>query len=262
MVIKRSDAAGEKEQVQALAREVGQRGVAQLEASQARLLSEAGPNGRWILGTLVLLNGGGIALTVGSAKDLYPQTISPAMIFFIFGTALALIAALVNAAAPLVMTRLIGAASGHWTEVSVTGDISDAALKSASNVRKQGLIWSAAPLAVGLLSLMLFMTGAMTLADGVAPSAQPSVVSPAEAALANAANAALPVSNAAPVLNAVAQPVPSATPQASQPAPAPQARPAERRVPQRRQQREPAAAPPAQTPVTTPAPAAVPPPAQ
>lgn len=255
MAIKRSDA--DEDEARALVRDMGGRSVAQLEASQARILSETGANSRWLLGALVLLNGGGIALTASSAGDLHPPTISPAMILFIFGTALAVIAALVNAGSAIVMTRLIGAASGHWTEVAVTGELNEAAIKSASNMRKQGLVWSVAPLAVGLLSLMLFMTGAMTLADGVAPSAQPAMVSPAEAALANAANAPLTAQNAAPAVNALPQPMPSATATPQATPSAVQEKQVESRSPPRRQLRRPAASPPAQAPAAPP-PAATP----
>ena len=258
MAIKRSDAAGEAEETRLLAQEVGRRSVSQLEASLARITVEAASTGRGLLKALVWLNGGGIALTVLSAPGMNAPSIVPAMIFFIFGVALALIALFVSALSALFMARPIGEASGHWAQVSVTGDISDAAMKAAGNVRKKGLIWSGAPLATALASLLLFMTGAMTLADGVAPPAAPEV-SAAEAALANQVQAQ---SNAA---SAVVAPAPStAVTPAATPTPAPTSTPAQqptarpqaaRPAPARPQQR-PAANPPAQTP--TPAPVQTP----
>lgn len=253
MAIRRSGGAGEDDTMRALARDLGQRGAAQLEASQTRLLTEMGPNGRLITGALILLNGGGIAATALSAASIYPSAIPSAMIFFIFGVALAVIAGLVTAAAAIVMGRIIGEAAGQWTQVAASGETSDAALKAAANVRRKGFAWAVAPLALGLASLLLFMTGAMTVADGLAPSVQTPVTAPGEVAnvaevpdnAANAANGAQPVAaNAAP---GVAVPQPTVTQQAtSRPEPARRAPAARRPVPrpQETAQEAPAASPP------------------
>ncbi|GEM_PF-3409462 len=218
MAIKRDDKAADQEETRALARALGQRSVGQFEASLARIAAEGGALARWLLGALVLLNGGGIAVAAGLAARMAPLTAAPALVLFVFGAALAVVGALVSLASGLVLARRIGEASGHWAQVASTGEMSEAALAAASGVRRHGLIWSIAALAASLVSLLLFMTGAMTLADGVASPAQPAALSPAEAALANMAQAP-----AGP--GAVASPpaLPPSTPQTDVPAASPSA---------------------------------------
>jgi hypothetical protein len=183
MVIKRSDAAEEAQATRALAREVGTRSVGQLEAGLARMQGESGPTQRWMLAALVLLNGGGIAVTASAAPQMAAPTVAPAMIFFVFGASIAVVAALTSIVAALMMPRQIGEASSLWAQVATTGVMNDAALKAAIGVRRKSLLWSVAGIALALLSLFLFMTGALTLADGIAPPA--TAVSAAEAALAD-----------------------------------------------------------------------------
>jgi len=198
MAIKRDDRAADQEETRALAREVGRRSVGQFETSLARIASDSGALGRWLLSALVLLNGGGIAVAASLAGRMAPLTAAPALILFVFGAALAVIGALVSLASGLVLARRIGEASGHWAQVAATGEIGDAALAAAGRVRRQSLLWSLAALAVSLVSLLLFMTGAMTVADGVAAPAQPAALSPAEAALAEKTQGAVNASAAEP----------------------------------------------------------------
>lgn len=261
MAIKR-DAAGEAEETRTLAQEVARRSVSQLEGSLARITAEAAATGRWLFGALIVLNGGGMALTAASAAGMKAATIVPAMVLFIFGAALTVVAALVSAGSALFMARPIGEASGQWAQVGVTGDISDEAMKATKGVRQKGLIWTVIPLVMAIASLMLFTTGALTLADGVSPPEQPEI-SAAEAALANAAQAPVNAANViVPAANVVAPatPTPAPTPQATQApvqrAPAQRA-PAVRRPAPQPQQRQPVTpAPTAPAPVTTPAPTA------
>ena len=256
MAIKRSDAAGEAEETRNLAQDVARRSVSQLEASLARITAEAAATGRWLLGALVVLNGGGVVLTAISAAGMAAATIVPALVLFIFGAAFAVIAALVSAASALFMARPIGEASGHWAQVGVTGDISDAAMKATKSVRRKGLLWSTIPLVAALVSLLMFMTGAMTLADGFSPPEQPTI-SAAEAALANAAQAhGNAVNGVAPPANVTAPvapaPIATPTPQAK-PTPAQQKAAPPKPQPQQRQPAAPAPVTPA--PTTAPAPA-------
>lgn len=266
MAIRRNEATGEDDETRALAREMGRRAASQLEASQARMMAENGATGRWLQGALVLLNGGGLAIITTHADKIGGPAIAPAIIFFLFGASLAVVAALASAVSALVMARHVGEASGHWTQVSVTGEISEAALKAARSVRRQSQIWSAAPIVIALASLLLFMTGALTLADGVAPQVAPEAALPLEPepdnsapAIENSINPTPAPANAALPVAATPSPTPSLQ---ATPSPAAQRQPPSRRQAPRAPRRPPASAPaqsPAAIPAPAPAPASTPP---
>ncbi|HEY1124833.1 MAG TPA: hypothetical protein VGE65_04315, partial [Sphingobium sp.] len=153
------------EETKKLARDVGQRSVGQLEAGLARIMGETGANNRWLLGALVLLNGGGIAV---AAYDgwLIPPAMENAVSLFVIGAALAVLAALAGALSALLLSRQIGAAIALWAQVAAEGELSDAAVKAAGKVRQTGLFSSLAVLGLGFLALVLFVGGALTLAGG------------------------------------------------------------------------------------------------
>ena len=242
---------GEKRETNALARDVGQRSVAQLEAGLARIMGETGANNRWLLGVLVLLNGGGIAITAGQIAWLAPEALGSAISLFVIGAALAVLAALAAALASQLLSRQIGAASAHWTQVASSGELSDDALKAAVQVRQTSQIAALGVLGVGFLSLVLFVGGALTLGSGLAAPAavQPEpVVAPAM----NVGTPAPPVVEPKPAPTQNAAQAPVAAPAAAAPAPEVKA-PAPKPEPQRAPRRTP---PAALTP--SPAPAATP----
>jgi hypothetical protein len=256
--------APDKDETKALAREVGQRAVGQLEAGLARVMGESGANSRWLLGALVLLNGGGIAVAASLTAWLDPKALESAISFFVIGAALAVLAALAGAFGALMLSRQIGEASALWTQVASSGDVTDAALKAAGKVRQSGQISALATLGMGLLSLILFVAAAMTMASGLAPSAPPApepqpviVPAPPQPAVkavpapAPAANASQPPADASP-------PKSEPAPQAKAPPPKPEPKQAPRRAP--RQPAEQSA--PAPVPSSAPPAAAAPAPAQ
>ncbi len=220
MAIKRSEGSNPSQDTRTLAREVAARSVAQLEGGLARILGETGANNRWLLGALVLLNGGGIALVAARGHMLGSEAIGQSMSFFVVGAALALLAALVGAGAALLLARQIGEASALWTQVASSGDLGEPALKAAARVRQIGLAAAFANLGLGLVSLILFVAGAMTLAGGLAPvSAGKAPGNPAEPLL----NAAMPIAPPAPTVapqpspTIAPSPTPTQTPQARTP---------------------------------------------
>ncbi len=240
----------EKDDTKAFARDVGMRSVGQLEAGLARLMAESGANSRWLLGALVLLNGGGIAVVAGQAAWLDPQAIEGAISFFAIGAALAVLAALGGALAALLLSRQIAGASALWTQVASSGELSEGALKAAGEVRRTGLVSQLATLGLGLLSLILFVAGAMMLASGLGPSA---TVAPEAQPGISVGTPPLPAP--VPIPTATPSPVPTATPT---PTPEPKATPTPRPEPRRAPRRAPRpAAPEPSAPSAT---AVVPPP--
>lgn len=245
-------ASAEKDETKALARDVSARSVAQLEAGQARIMAENAPNSRWLLSALVLLNGGGIAVTAGATEWLAPVATGDAIGFFAIGAALAVLAGLANALAALVVTRLIAEASAQWAQVASGGAMSDAALKAAVRVRRGSLVASLTSLGIGLLSLILFVAGAMTLGSGLAPTVEVVEEVPVTAP-ATPAPVASPKPVETPVPSNAAAPAPAPAPSEAKPQAAPPAQRAPQRTPQR--QPEPLRAAPMPPIVVTPAPA-------
>jgi hypothetical protein len=258
---------GEKRETNALARDVGQRSVAQLEAGLARIMGETGANNRWLLGALVLLNGGGMAIAASQIGWLDPEALGSAISLFVIGAALAVLAALGGALAAQLLSRQIGAASAHWTQVASSGELSDDALKAAVQVRQTSQVASLGVLGIAFLSLVLFVGGALTLGSGLAApvAAQP------ESAIAPAMNVGTPPLPAvepkpAPVENTtqapVAAPAPTPAPEVKAPPPKPEPRRTPRRTPPRATETAPAAQSPSPAPAATPPPAAAPPQSQ
>ncbi len=225
---------GERDETNALAREIGARSVAQLEAALARIMAETGANNRWLLGALVLLNGGGIAVLSAHFGFMDAKSVDAASTFFVIGAALAVIAALAGSGAALVLGRQIGEAIALWTQVGASGDIGDGAINAAGKVRRTGLVASLATLAIGLLSLILFVAGAMTLGTRFAAFQTEAATTKAEPPSAPALPAAEPTSRPAPtpVETPVAReaPPPEAAPG---PKPEPKAAPRRRARPAR-----------------------------
>lgn len=244
-----------------LARDVGQRSVGQLEAGLARVMGETGANNRWLLGALVLLNGGGIAVAAAETAWLDPRILEGAISMLVIGAALAVLGALIGALSSIFLSRQIGSASALWTEVASSGDVSEAALKAAGKVRQAGLVSSIVTLGIAFLSLVLFVGGVLTLASGLAGDV-PAETVPAVTAQMNVGTPPLPERTplAAPASNA-APPGPGTS--AVKPAPdTAQPAKAEAKTPPPAAKPEPKRAPPRMPPratETVPAPAATPP---
>ena len=244
------------EETKKLARDVGQRSVGQLEAGLARIMGEAGANNRWLLGALVLLNGGGIAVAAAQTAWLDPRVLEGAISLLVIGAALAVLSALVSTLSSLVFSRQIGSASALWTEVANSGELSEAALKAAGRVRQTGLITSLVTLGIGFLSLVLFVGGALTLASGLAGDVPP-VAETTPAAPMNVSTPPLPARTPEPAPTPAAN---ASQPAVEKPAPEPEAKPAaepKATPPKPEPKREPRRTPP-RTTIAAPAPPSAP----
>ncbi len=244
----------------ALGREVGRRSVERLGSGLTRIVEESSALYRWMLTMLVLLNAAAIYATISARDAMGAEMFSQLVLLFFAGLMAALLAALAGMALTLPVAGSIRRAITHWTDVSLTGALSDEALASARHVRLFGTIWLSVISAIALVSLLLFLMGAAIMAKQFGVIGKPAEDAPTlEASIADApANAAQalpePQANAASVTPPVARAT-SPTPQRTasrQPAPS---RPAttQRSTP------KPATPPAAQpAPVRTPVPPAVP----
>ncbi|MCW2396716.1 hypothetical protein [Sphingobium sp. B8D3B] len=230
----------EAEEMRALGRDVGRRGVERLGAGMTRLVEETSALYRWALTMLVLLNAGGLCLSLLARDSLGPDALSQVALTFFGGMMMALLAALVGLALTVPLAGAMRRAMTDWTEVSLSGELSDAATTSARYVRRMGTVWIAAMGLVGLIALALFAAGALMLGERLGifgPASEPAaaVESVAPEAAANSTAPAIPLPDAAaPPVSAVApasspatRPVPSQTqaqPRAATAAPAPSAR--------------------------------------
>lgn len=142
-----------------LAREVGRRSVNQLESGLARGISELAAVTRWLLAALLALNGGAV-LALTMAGDSLGGVLQEAVGYFILGCVAAVLAALAGAASLIAVSRPIGDAIAEWTQVAVSGEITEGALGAAKRVRSTGILWQGISGLIGLASLLLFLLGA------------------------------------------------------------------------------------------------------
>ena len=247
----------------ALGREVGRRSVERLGRGLTRIVEESSALFRWMLTMLVLLNAAAIYAAISARDAMGADLFSQLVLLFFAGLMAALLAALAGMALTLPVAGSIRRAITHWTDVSLTGALSDEALASAKHVRLFGTIWLSVISAIAFVSLLLFLMGAAIMAKqfgviGTAAQETPALEAaitdvPANAAQtlpeppANAASATPPVVRATSPAPRVAAPRRSepSRPAATAPRPAPAPRPTA----------QPAAQP---APDRTPAPAAVP----
>lgn len=191
---------GEDEAMRALVREVGRRSVAQLGEGVTRIVGETSALYRWLLTMLAALNGAALWLCLARQQPLAADPLHRPELFFFAGLLAALLAAIVGMLFALPVARTIRGAVAHWTEVSVSGTLSDEAAASARSVRRMGSVWFVLTTLIALAALALFLLGARAFADGLAVAAAPVRIAapkpqiPDNAALANAAE---PLSNAA-----------------------------------------------------------------
>lgn len=154
----------EEEATQALVREVGRRSVERLGEGLTRTVSEASALYRWLLTMLLLINGAGLYLCIAAREAIGPGLFGQVALLFFGGAMAAILAALVSIGLTLPATASIRKAITHWTDVSVSGELSAEALVSARQVKWMGLIWLVLTSLVVLISLVLFVVGADRLA--------------------------------------------------------------------------------------------------
>lgn len=252
----------ETDETKALAREVGQRSVAQLEAGLTRMASEVGATGRWILASLVTLNGGGVIAMATGHDVLSRETMSSATSLFVIGASLAVISALASLIGAQFLAPLLGRASVNWSRVAQTGDNIEEANEATKRFVRAGRINSIAPIALGFLSLVLFIGGALTLASGLAGETGPEAA-PVQAAQMSVGTPPLPARTPEPAAVPTQEPAAATRTPAPTPAPAAKAPPPEpKRTPGRAPRASETNPAPSSAPAATPPPAAAPAPVQ
>ena len=218
---------GNDEATRALVREVGRRSVERLGDGLTRVVGETSALHRWLLTMLVVLNGGALYLCMGGRDAIGPELFARVMLFFFLGLMLAIGAALVAIGFTVPVAASMRKAITHWTDVSVSGELSDQALASAKWVRRIGALWLAVTSFLVFVSLVLFLFGTALLAKrfGVVTAPAPAetvlpVPTPTVAPLVEADNAMAPASAAASP-QATPLPVVSPTPVTVRPRPSP-----------------------------------------
>jgi hypothetical protein len=184
---------GNSEETRALAREVGRHSVERLGDGLTRIIGETSALYRWVLTMLVLLNGGALYFALLLRETIGPERFGGALLLFFAGLLAAVGAALAGIVFTMPVARSIRRAIMVWTDVSVSGELSQEAIGSARWVKRMGAIWLSVTALIVLASLALFLWGATMIGDGLGIGAGETQV-PAEAVV--------PVV-AAPVVNEV-----------------------------------------------------------
>lgn len=205
---------GDDQTTRALAREVGRHSVERLNESLTRITGEASGLFRWLLTMVFVLNAGGFWFCFAYPGSLLAGGPGELVTLFGVGALTAILAGLISLALTVPVARSMRQALTHWTEVSVSGALSDEALVHSRRVKFAGRLWFGATALIGLISLLLFVMGVAIATNGFS-AARGASAAPDELDLLNeSVNAALPVENAA---NAVANVAVNAT--VSTPAP-------------------------------------------
>jgi|GEM_PF-2383906 len=156
---------GDDAAMSALGREVGRRSVERLGTGLTRLIEETSALFRWTLTMLVLLNGAALYACISARNALGSELFEQLIRIFFGGVMAALLAALVGMILTFPVAGAIRRAITHWTDVSLSGALSDEALSAARRVRRSGVIWLAATTIIALTSLALFALGALMLGE-------------------------------------------------------------------------------------------------
>lgn len=269
---------GGDEATRALAREVGRQSVDRLGDGLTRIIGESSALFRWLLTMLVLLNAAGLWFVVTFPPILSVDAYRGVAAIFFLGLLAAILAAVLSLIFTWPVARAMRRAITYWTEVSVSGELTDDAMLSASRVKIMSTIWLLLTSLTGAASLALFVAGATSASGGGAAISRSldllppdELTEPADNGadggneVADLLNQAVPTNAAAPVAAAARAPAPAtaqaprpsaASTPAARPTPRPTTTPTSRPSPPAPQR--PAAAPsPALSP--SPAPVALPP---
>ncbi|MBT2185895.1 hypothetical protein KK488_02945 [Sphingobium sp. H33] len=213
----------EEEATRALVREVGRRSVERLGDGLTRVAGEATALYRWLLTMLLLMNGAGIYLSIAARGAIGPALFGQVTLIFFGGAMAAILAALVSMVLTLPAAAALRKAITHWTDVSVSGELSPEALVSARQVKWTGTIWLALTSLAVLVSLTLFVVGADRLAThfGVLKEEAEEAVAPLPAPEPPFPNAAHSTAQSNEAAGALATPAPTPT---GMPSPTPTAR--------------------------------------
>jgi hypothetical protein len=256
---------GDDQTTRALAREVGRNSVERLGDGLRRLLGEAMALFRLLLCAVFLLNVAGFWFRFSFADTIAPERHDEVAVLFGMGATVALHALLISLLFTIPLARAMRRAITNWTQVSVTGDLSDEAMADAKRVKLTGTVWLGVTSLVGFGALVLFVTGVQVASNDFAVftrALEPApIAEPAPRAL-NAAevpgvpsNAAANVTASTPI--ATSTPAPAVSP--SRPAAAPrETRAAPRPRPSATPVRPAALPPPTRTPAASPLPAPAP----
>ena len=152
-----------------LAQAAGEKMVVLLSAALEQSLTLTGDLNKWILASLVTLNGGAIVVLGNVAGQMAGAALSSAIVWFAAGCVLAVLTALVGALSAIATSEPLGAVLGFWMRVRSTGEFDEAEnAKLIRRLTKRGLLTYGASVLLGVASLACFSVGIWTIADQIA----------------------------------------------------------------------------------------------
>lgn len=153
----------------AVAKAAGEKMVVLLGAALEQSLTVTSDLNKWILASLVTLNGGAIVVLGNLADRLAIAVLSNAIAWFAGGCILAVLAALVGALSAIATSQPPGETLGFWMRVRATGEFDQTEnARLARRLAKRGLLTYGAAALLGILSLGCFGVGIWKAASSFA----------------------------------------------------------------------------------------------
>lgn len=140
-----------------------------LKPSVGMVAEQIGALSRWLLATLVTINGGAILALLSIIEHMDDKHTLIAAILFIFGIVFAILAATVAVTATAVPLATLGQMIGYWSMVAQDGERLgeiEKKLKIGENRTKNQMRHNAI---IGALSLAFFVAGVITIIVGFNP---------------------------------------------------------------------------------------------
>jgi len=144
-------------------REIMSKAIQNSTLTSEKILENASQISRWILASLVTINGGG-AIAVGSASRIPTEAASHAIGAFVIGIILAVLSGLSGASAASKQAAPVANLAAHYIESHIKGQLTVEAQLASEKLIKRAAWFTRLTTTVGLLSLGAFAWGAYTAA--------------------------------------------------------------------------------------------------
>lgn len=161
----------EDEAERELVRHLAAQTAAFLERGMTHILSESAAMNRWLLASLLTLNGGAIVGLASAHEAFRPDAMAVAIQAFVAGNVAAVLAGVVGATSFLFISRDFGVAFAHWNAMAKSGEWDDKAVEPGDKISRKGRVAVALGYGLGLLSLGLFVAGGMMVSNGISSKA-------------------------------------------------------------------------------------------
>lgn len=141
-----------------------------LKPSVTMAMEQMASLARWLLATLVTINGGALVSLLSVSDKVLPSNMLWAASLFTLGIVLSIAAATLSALTSAIPMRTVGAMIGYWTTVADDGErLEEQEIKLEHAQRRTKInLWRNS--AVGLLSLVSFVAGIVVVMSGFIPT--------------------------------------------------------------------------------------------